>query len=272
MLTRRSTQPGRAAERCVLTVERWGVAALCYGGASGPLLEPWARPVGCMFRLLRFFAVGPPPPFQFANSLCNITSGNLSTEWQKWKTAFNIYYEACELSNKNKKTQVNILLHIVGEKCREVAAQFNEQWNTVDELLKKFDDFFIPKKNLAVERHKFFKRDQRELESAEQYVFELNKMAVQCEFKDLRDDLVCSRLICGIRDIALSERLLREPDMMLEKAIEICRLAEMSRMQARNIKENQEYDVSGAQSVNNYKSLCRKQIAIKIGSRLHFAT
>ncbi|CAB3251398.1 unnamed protein product [Arctia plantaginis] len=194
----------------------------------------------------------PPPPFQFDNSLCNITSGNLSTEWQKWKTAFNIYYEACELSNKNKKTQVNILLHIVGEKCREVAAQFNEQWNTVDELLKKFDDFFIPKKNLAVERHKFFKRDQRELESAEQYVFELNKMAVQCEFKDLRDDLVCSRLICGIRDIALSERLLREPDMRLEKAIEICRLAEMSRMQARNIKENQEYN-SQVHAINEEK-------------------
>ncbi|CAB3254567.1 unnamed protein product [Arctia plantaginis] len=77
-------------------------------------------------------------------------------------------------------------------------------------------------------------------------------MAVQCEFKDLRDDLVCSRLICGIRDIALSERLLREPDMRLEKAIEICRLAEMSRMQARNIKENQEYN-SQVHAINEEK-------------------
>ncbi|CAB3252642.1 unnamed protein product [Arctia plantaginis] len=77
-------------------------------------------------------------------------------------------------------------------------------------------------------------------------------MAVGCEFKDLRDDLVCSRLICGIRDIALSERLLREPDMRLEKAIEICRLAEMSRMQARNIKENQEYN-SQVHAINEEK-------------------
>lgn len=178
----------------------------------------------------------PPPPFLFENNLSNVTSGNLSAEWQKWKNSFKIYFEACEISKKNKKVQLNILLHIIGDKCREVYDQFAEEIQTVDELLNKFDEFFVPKKNLAVERHKFFNRNQKELESTEQYVFELNKIAAKCEFKDLQDDLVCSRFICGVKDVGLSERLLREPDINLKKALDICKLSEISRMQAQNMK------------------------------------
>ena len=179
----------------------------------------------------------PPPPFKFENNLINVTSGNLSKEWEKWKKSFMIYYEACELSKKEKRVQINILLHVIGEKCREVYDQFSTT-RTLEELLAKFDDFFLPKKNLTVERHKFFTRDQRELESIEQYVFELNKMAAKCEFKELCDDLVRDRLICGLKDASLRERLLRESDLTLQKALEICRLAEMSRVQADHIKQD----------------------------------
>ncbi|XP_059061259.1 uncharacterized protein LOC131854144 [Achroia grisella] len=180
-------------------------------------------------------AFTPPQPFDFENSLTNVTSGNLSREWERWKKSFNIYYEACEISKKSDKVQINILLHVIGDKCREVSEQFTTEYKNVTELLRLFDAFFIPKKNLAVERQKFFKRDQKEFESVEQYVFELNKIASTCELRDLRDDLICSRLICGLSDVALSERLLREPEINLSKALEICRLAEMSRMQAANI-------------------------------------
>ncbi|XP_061721037.1 uncharacterized protein LOC133527860 [Cydia pomonella] len=180
----------------------------------------------------------PPLPFKFENNLVNVTSGNLCKEWDKWKKAFLIYYEACEIAKKPQKVQINILLHIIGDKCREVYDQFSEESKTVDELLKKFDEFFEPKKNLAVERHKFFTRNQQEFESIEQYVFELNVMAAKCEFKDLCSDLVRDRLICGIQETSLRERLLRESDLTLQKAIEICRLAEISRAQAGHIKQD----------------------------------
>lgn len=190
----------------------------------------------------------PPQAFQFENNLANVTSGNLSKEWEKWKKSFKIYYEACELSKKEKKVQLNILLHIIGDRCREVYDQFEEEFRSVDELLQKFDGVFLPRKNLTIERHKFFTREQRELESIEQYVFELNKMAAKCEFKDLCSDLVRDRLICGLKDGSLRERLLREADLTLSKATDICRLAEMSRAQAVHI--NTENSVHHVQEVN----------------------
>ncbi|XP_063549077.1 uncharacterized protein LOC134756180, partial [Cydia strobilella] len=180
----------------------------------------------------------PPPPFIFENNLVNVTSGNLSKEWDKWKKSFIIYYAACEIGKKDATVQINILLHVIGDQCRDVYDQFTDQTkcDTVDKVLAKFDDFFYPKKNLTIERHRFFTRDQSEFESVEQYVFELNKMAVKCEFKDLCQDLVRDRLICGIRDGTLRERLLREPDLTLTKAVEIGNLAELSRAQAVTLK------------------------------------
>ncbi|XP_047985715.1 uncharacterized protein LOC125225878 [Leguminivora glycinivorella] len=180
----------------------------------------------------------PPPPFVFENNLVNVTSGNLSKEWDKWKKSFMIYYAACEIDKKDVTVQINILLHVIGERCRDVYDQFTDKTkcDTVNKVLEKFDCFFFPKKNLTIERHRFFTRDQSEFESVEQYVFELNKMAVKCEFKDLCQDLVRDRLICGIRDGSLRERLLREPDLTLTKAVEIGNLAELSRAQAVTLK------------------------------------
>ncbi|XP_037967238.2 uncharacterized protein LOC119692073 [Plutella xylostella] len=179
----------------------------------------------------------PPPPFHFMNNLDNITSGNLSSSWTKWKNSFIIYSEACEFHTKDPKVQISILLHVIGEQCREVYEQFNETFKDTATLLKKFDSFFLPKKNLTIERHKFFTRSQSETESIEQYAFELKKIAASCEFKDLCDDLIKDRLICGIREVALRERLLREPELTLKKSLEICNLAQISRLQAVTIKQ-----------------------------------
>lgn len=152
-----------------------------------------------------------------------------------------IYFKACQLHTKDKDVQVSILLHIIGEQCREVNEHFAAEGNvTVESLPKKYDAFFTPKKNLTVERHKFFIRNQQEYESVKQYAFELNKLALSCEFKDLKDDLVKDRLICGLRDDSMRERLLREYDLTLRKALDICNVAEMSRVQARIIKTEQD--------------------------------
>lgn len=185
----------------------------------------------------------PPPPFNFTNNLENVTSGNLSNEWDKWKSAFMVYYEACELAKKAAKVQINILLHVIGEQCREVHAQFDGPFTSVTELLNSFEAFFSPKKNITVERHKFFTRTQKHGESIEQYAFELRRLASACEFKDLMDDLIRDRLICGIQENALRERLLREPDLTLKKSLEICNIAQISKLHAGAIKnESSEHE------------------------------
>ncbi|KOB66360.1 Uncharacterized protein OBRU01_21315, partial [Operophtera brumata] len=134
----------------------------------------------------------------------------------------------------------SIFLHVIGEKCPDVYEQFPEDTAiTIESLLKKFDDFFTPKKNITIERHKFFIRNQQEHDTVDQYAFELNKLETSCEFKDLRDDIIRDRLICGLREDGLKERLLRVSDLTLKKTLDICTVAEISRAQTRTVKTDQ---------------------------------
>ncbi|KAL4708473.1 hypothetical protein ACJJTC_014081 [Scirpophaga incertulas] len=199
--------------------------------------------------------LSPPQPFRFDENSIDIASGKLSDSWKKWKRGFAIYFEACELNKKSTIIQLNILLHIIGEQCREIVEQSKEM--TIDGVWKKLDEYFEIKRNVTVERHKFFTRSQQQSESIEQYVFDLRKLAQTCEFGELRDDLIKDRLVCGIYNSAIRERLLREDDLTLPKAMEICQAAIVSKMYSENIRpENDVHSVQEEKNRDDSNDVC----------------
>ena len=60
-------------------------------------------------------------------------------------------------------------------------------------------------------------------------------MAATCEFGDLKDSLIHDRIVCGINSQAMKERLLREPDLSLSKATDMCRASEISKKQIKTL-------------------------------------
>ncbi|GFS39104.1 transposon Tf2-9 polyprotein [Nephila pilipes] len=70
----------------------------------------------------------------------------------------------------------------------------------------------------------------------ESYVAHLKTLASSCEFAAQENGLIRDRIVQGIKDRGLQERLLRESNLGLEKAIEIVRAAEASREQIHNMK------------------------------------
>ncbi|XP_061712803.1 uncharacterized protein LOC133521750 [Cydia pomonella] len=65
-----------------------------------------------------------------------------------------------------------------------------------------------------------------------------SKLSTSCEFGTLCDSLIKDRLICGIASKAIRERLLREADLTLEQAMEICRAAIVSKVYSEKIVED----------------------------------
>ena len=51
-----------------------------------------------------------------------------------------------------------------------------------------------------------------------QNIMELYTLAESCEFKDTNEEIICDRLVVGIRDSSLSECMQMEPDLTLERA------------------------------------------------------
>ena len=78
-------------------------------------------------------------------------------------------------------------------------------------VIAKFNAFFQVRKNVIFERARFIRRNQVEGESAEQFITNLYSLTDNCAFGDLKDDLIRDRIVVGIRDKALSERLQLDP-------------------------------------------------------------
>ena len=76
---------------------------------------------------------------------------------------------------------------------------------------------------MIIEHAKFNKCSQLPGEPVEQFVASLYNLAVDCNFGELKDELICDRIVVGIRDASLSERLQMDQELTLEKAKAVVR-------------------------------------------------
>ena len=63
------------------------------------------------------------------------------------------------------------------------------------------------------------------------FVTDLRRKAEYSDFGAIKDSLIRDQIVVGINDSKLRERLLRETDLTLEKAIKLCRITEQSQEQ-----------------------------------------
>ena len=142
-------------------------------------------------------------------------------EWEKWKNRFQQYRLASGLSDEAEPRQVSTLLYCMGEGSEDVLNMTgisDDDKKKYDSVLAKFDAHFKVRKNIIFERACFNQRKQEPGESAELYITIIHQMADKCEYGNMKDELIRDRLVVGIRDKALSERMQMESALTLEKA------------------------------------------------------
>ena len=161
--------------------------------------------------------------------------GNVAENWKKFKQKFTLYNVASGMSKQDDKSQTSMLLHVIGDAALDLYNTFvfaEGESMKLDKVLDKFEEYCMPKRNLTYERHRFFMRAQLPNESIDEYATELRSRAQSCEFSSLKDSLIMDRIICGILDDGLRERLLRQENLTLDKTLVVCRAAEQTRAQA----------------------------------------
>ena len=181
--------------------------------------------------------------------------GDLAENWKRFKQRFDLYLEATGASEKEDKTQACLFLHVIGDDALDIYNNF--KFDTagdnvkLDKIKKKFDEYCNPKKNQTFERHKFFTCVQKADENIDSYVNELRTKAKTCEFGDLTDSLIRDRIVCGIRDSRVRDRLLREQDLDLQKAITTCRAAERTSETIKELNQGQKNEEANVNIVRS---------------------
>lgn len=165
----------------------------------------------------------------------NFKANNAADTWDKWLAQFMNYFKAAELKKNDKDVQVAILLQLAGPASLAIQKTFKysevESPDDYKTVLQKFTAYCRPRKNTVYERYRFFKRDQEEGEPIDQWVIELRTPAAVCEFWEQEELMIRDKLVFGVRHERAKERLLREGEVTLQRALDISHAAEASRIQ-----------------------------------------
>ena len=196
-----------------------------------------------------------PPPAPLA-----IHDQNAAEKWKKFRLAWTSYALAAELGKKSEAVQVATLLTVIGEEARDVYSTFTDWADEADAtkiapVLQKFAEYCQPRKNVPFERYRFNRRTQEAGESYDQYKTALRKLAESCDFDTITpDEMLRDRLVFGIRDSKVRERLLRESKLSLAKTDEICRASESMQSQMKIVGDLTEPEANKVEQPNWRKS------------------
>ena len=173
----------------------------------------------------------PPEPFNFRNP----------DDWPRWRNRFQQFRDASGLSTETASKQVSTFLYCLGEEAESVLASTGitpDDRKDYSKVLEKVDGFFKVRKNIIYERARFNRRNQQSGETAEQYIMALYDLAQHCDYGEMKDEMIRDRLVVGIRDSSLSEKLQLDPALTLETAKKAIRQREAVHEQQKVLKGN----------------------------------
>ncbi|UYV75047.1 K02A2.6-like [Cordylochernes scorpioides] len=152
-----------------------------------------------------------PEPFNFSNP----------GDWPKWIRRFEHFRQARGLINNPENEQVNMLVYCMGDNADDILLSCkiaSDQLENYNKVIECFESHFIPRRNIIYERARFNQRCQQEGEKVNEFITALHSLAEHCNFGMLHDELIRDRIVVGVRDRALSERMQLDTDLTLVKA------------------------------------------------------
>ena len=185
----------------------------------------------------------PPVPGIKPPEALRLNPASIATDWklfeQKWKN----YATITHLGDTSDAYQLALLLHTLGDAALKIYNGFDfessEEERTVAEVLARFKSFAVGKANETYERYMFNKRVQEPGESFDTFLNAIRNLirtcnyCISCEPGILRD-----RIVLGIHNSNTQADLLKEQDLSLENAVNICKAAENAVNQYRTLHES----------------------------------
>ena len=162
-------------------------------------------------------------------------SGNLASQWKKWKQIWDSYEIVTGLNQKDTAYRVATFITCIGPDAIEIyngLAFENEGDNQdIEKVIELFNKHCVGEQNVIYERYIFNNRAQEQGETFDSFVSSLRTLAISCDYGNLRDDLIRDRIVNGCSDNGLRKHLLQEAKLTLKTAIDKGRAAESSHRQ-----------------------------------------
>lgn len=151
------------------------------------------------------FIVPPPAPFV-------INDNKVEERFVDYKNKFLTFMKANGLDSKEEGQKIAIFKSFCGEDlCDQIEADESEE-DSLNDVLQRLHDHYLPASNVLQERFNFFIRRQRPSENFDKYLIELKKIAKNCNFGELEENLLKVVLIMNMKDITEQQKILKDAD------------------------------------------------------------
>ena len=181
-------------------------------------------------------------------------------DWKKWIERFECYRIAAGLDAKDENVQVNTLVYAMGGNANDVLRSFAIAADdlTYERVKGRFETHFVGRTNVVLERARFNRRVQGELEPVTDFIEDLNKLATTCQFGTLKDELIRDFIVVGIRDANLSRKLMQDETLTLDKAVKQVKASELVKQHQQILKGAEGSGEANIAEVNEKKFVAHR--------------
>ena len=168
-----------------------------------------------------------------------VCQGDKTANWEFFRQQWEDYEVATGLDQRDPKIRLATLRSVMGRECMQIFMNLkltDEERKDVKTCVEALETHFKPKRNVVYERYVFNMCSQNPEETVDEFVNRIRKLASSCQFGILTEELIRDKLVLGISDQTTKLRLLKEEDLTLNKAVNICRSSEIANIQLKSMK------------------------------------
>lgn len=173
---------------------------------------------------------------------------NPSESWRFWKQDFEDFMEASGYSGESEKKKTAIFRHVCGDELKTIYRTMTLQpvapatEVTLQQILAEFDRQYEEYQHEIYASFLFLEIKQKQGEKFQDFFSRLKLAIEDCKY-DNPERMLRDKIVQGLQDKPLQERLLRETSKRsktLQDVVSECRAAEQSRSQATAMSERTE--------------------------------
>ena len=148
-----------------------------------------------------------------------------------------LYFEANEVKDDRK---VAVLLTVIGARTydtlRSILAPAAPREKTLVDLIDTLKGHYDPKPLVIGQRFQFYQRSQRADESIADFLADLRRLSITCDFGEFLEEALRDRFVCGVKNESIQKKLLTESDLTIKRAQEIAQSFEAADKSAKDLK------------------------------------
>ncbi len=185
------------------------------------------------------------------------SGSNPSETWNVWKQDFMCYLKALKYHKEDNDVQTSLFLQVCGPELKTLYKSFklpesktitlkSDDGSDIEEtvflplsdVIKAYDDHFKGYKNLTYASFVFWNLKQDSM-TFDEFVAAVKVQAVECEFELSESRNIKDKIIHGMSDKSLQERLLNKTNLDLEELIKFGQQSEASKYHIKSMNDSQ---------------------------------